>query len=157
MSREPDGSWYYEQLDLGFNYRMTDIHAALGLSQLGRLDDLVKRRGDLAKRYSDAFADLCFRVQKSDPQNTSAWHLYVICVDPESHHALFKLLESYGIGVSLHYLPVHLQPDYRRLGFKPDQFPVAENYASRAITLPLYPAMTNKEQDYVIATVSNNL
>ena len=157
MFSEPDGPWYYEQLDLGFNYRMTDIHAALGLSQLGRLDDLVKRRGDLAKRYSDAFADLCLRVQKIDPQNTSAWHLYVICVDPESHHALFKLLESYGIGVSLHYLPVHLQPDYRRLGFKPDQFPVAENYASRAITLPLYPAMTNKEQDYIIATVSNNL
>ena len=153
----PEGGWYYEQLALGFNYRMTDIQAALGFSQLQRLDDLVARRRALAARYDQAFAGLPLTRPWQHPDTNSSWHLYVIRVDAALHAQAFARLRDEGIGVNLHYIPVPRQPYYRDLGFDPAQWPEAEAYYAEAITLPLYPAMTDEQQDQVIAAVKDAL
>lgn len=154
MTQEPHGPWYYEQLELGFNYRMTDIQAALGLSQLYRLDAYVDRRHDLADRYDDLLADLPLTPPWRDPGSHSAFHLYVIRLassqPANERRRVFEALRGWGIGVNVHYIPVHLQPYYRTLGFQAGDFPAAEDYYSEAISLPLYPAMDEAEQDTVI-------
>ncbi|OYY95900.1 MAG: UDP-4-amino-4,6-dideoxy-N-acetyl-beta-L-altrosamine transaminase [Hydrogenophilales bacterium 28-61-23] len=152
------GPWYYEQVELGFNYRMTDLQAALGESQLRRLDRFVDARRRLADRYDRLLADLPLTTPWRDPASASAWHLYVIRLHAASRRrAVFEQLRAAGIGVNVHYIPVHLQPDYRRLGFSAGDFPVAEDYYVRAITLPLYPGLSDTEQDRVVAALREAL
>jgi UDP-4-amino-4,6-dideoxy-N-acetyl-beta-L-altrosamine transaminase len=152
--------WYYEQHELGFNYRMTDIHAALGVSQVARLDEYVDRRNTLARRYDQLLADLPLELPFVLPENRSAFHLYVVRVNGMTgggHRAVFEALRAHGIGVNVHYLPVHLQPYYRSLGFRPGQFPVAEAHATSAISLPLYATLTERQQNKVVQRVREEL
>lgn len=151
----PDhGLWYYQQLELGFNYRMTDLHAALGLSQMARLDTFVARRRQLAARYDVLLADLALTLPVAQPGAESAWHLYVVRLQLEriksSQREVFDALRAAGIGVNLHYIPVHLQPYYREQGFTDGDFPQAERYFTEAISLPLYPDLTDEQQDEVV-------
>lgn len=157
-----EGPWYYEQTELGFNYRMTDIQAALGLSQLARLDGYVAARRRLADRYDRLLAGLPLQTPWRDAAAESAWHLYVIRLDDAvlarpGRRAVFERLRAAGIGVNVHYIPVHLQPDYRRLGFAPGDFPAAEDYYARAITLPLHPGLSDADQDRVVAELKEAL
>ncbi|WP_038035697.1 UDP-4-amino-4,6-dideoxy-N-acetyl-beta-L-altrosamine transaminase [Thermopetrobacter sp. TC1] len=150
-----DAPWYYEQQALGMNYRMPDVLAALGRSQLGRLTRYVDARARLAARYDQALADLPLRLPlKDDATHRSAWHLYVVELDDAqgapSRRSVFEKMRASGIGVQVHYIPVHLQPHYRRLGFGPGLFPAAESYYERAMSLPLFPTMTDADQDQVI-------
>ena len=146
-------SWYYEQQLLGFNYRLTDIQAALGIVQLQRLELFVDRRRYLVERYNRMFADLPVRLPRQLDGASSAWHIYVIEVDEKRRATLIEALKSSDIASNIHYWPIHLQPFYRHLGFAPGDFPVAENYAKRALTLPLFPDLTDVEQDKVVAVV----
>ena len=149
-------AWYYEQLRLGFNYRMTDIQAALGVSQLERLEANIARRNALAERYHAAFGGLPLQLPTVAPGNRSAYHLYVVRLtgaSAETHRRVFDDLRGRGIGVNLHYLPVHLQPYYRDLGFAPGDCPEAEDHGARAISLPLFASMTDAQQDEVVAAV----
>jgi UDP-4-amino-4,6-dideoxy-N-acetyl-beta-L-altrosamine transaminase len=148
------GAWYYEQQRLGFNYRMTDIAAALGLSQLTRIEDFLARRRQIEATYDAAFADLPVKTPWQHPDTASAWHLYVIRVDARRHRAVFDELRAAGIGVNLHYIPVYRQPYYRELGFGQGHCPNAEAYYAEAISLPIYPSMTDEEQQQVIAAVT---
>lgn len=153
-----DGPWYYEQRSLGFNYRMTEIQAALGLSQMNRLTNFVIRRRELAKRYSQLLADSDFELPLPDTdQIGSSWHLYVIRLPQGSstlaRRHLFEKLRSDGIGVNVHYIPVTRQPYYRELGFDPAKFPLAESYYKRAISIPLYYDMTDSQQDTVVKSL----
>lgn len=157
FERPVDGGWHYEQQALGFNYRMTDLAAALGSSQLQRLEQFVAQRRALAARYHELFGNdpLQRPWQHSDTQ--SSWHLYVIRVDADIHRAAFDGLRKRGIGVNLHYIPVYLQPFYRRRGFEPGLCPGAEAYGREAITLPLYPGLSDAEQEQVVAGVKEVL
>ena len=151
-STDPAG-WYYEQQLLGFNYRLIDIQAALGASQLRRLADYVERRNELARRYDDLLKDLPLQLPVVQPENRSAFHIYVVRLLPgrgNSHRDVFDQLRARGIGVNLHYMPVHLQPYYRALGFAEGLCPESEAYGESAITLPLYPAMDERQQDEVV-------
>lgn len=150
MTHESDGPWYYQQVDLGFNYRMTDIQGALGLSQLQRLDDFVASRHRLAKIYDRRLADQPLHLPTLQPGSYSAFHLYIVRLQTESidisHRQVFEALRNRGIGVNVHYIPVHLQPFYRQLGFTPGQFPVAEKYYGEALSLPMFPTLTADQQ-----------
>ncbi|MHA7819022.1 MAG: UDP-4-amino-4,6-dideoxy-N-acetyl-beta-L-altrosamine transaminase [Erythrobacter sp.] len=164
ITREPDrieaqdpGAWYYEQQRLGYNYRMTDINAALGLSQMSRLESIIERRQDIARIYNEAFADLPLTVPWQHSDAASAWHLYVIRVPADGHRGVFEELRSKGIGVNLHYIPVYWQPYYRRLGFARGHCPNAERYYTEAISLPMFPTITREQQDNVIAGVRDAL
>jgi UDP-4-amino-4,6-dideoxy-N-acetyl-beta-L-altrosamine transaminase len=148
-----EGSWYYEQQLLGFNYRMTDIQAALGFSQFQRLDELVARRRQVAARYDEAFEGVAVKRPWQHPEANSSWHLYVIRLDAAIHGPAFRRLRESGIGVNLHYIPVPRQPYYRGLGFDPVDWPEAELYYSEAITLPLHPGLTEGDQDFIVETV----
>lgn len=149
-------AWYYEQLVLGFNYRLTDIQAALGSTQLARLAGYVGRRNELADRYSRALRSLPLQLPTVRLGNVSAYHLYVVRLksDARKHRRVHEELRRAGVGVNLHYIPVHLQPYYRALGFAEGQFPEAEAHGRSAITLPLFPALTTDEQDRVITTLT---
>jgi UDP-4-amino-4,6-dideoxy-N-acetyl-beta-L-altrosamine transaminase len=150
MTRSPDGPWYYEQLELGYNYRMTELQAALGLSQLSRLDEYVAKREALAARYDELLANLPVALPGRAAGARSSWHLYVIRLnDPGLHRRTFEALRQAGIGVNLHYIPVHLQPYYRELGFGEGDFLLAEDYYERAISIPLHPGLSENEQDYI--------
>jgi dTDP-4-amino-4,6-dideoxygalactose transaminase len=160
ITREPEllrstdsGGWYYEQQLLGFNYRMTDIQAALGTSQMKRLDDLVARRRQLAARYDEALEGVALKRPWQHPDAHSSWHLYVIRLDSTIHPSAFRRLREAGIGVNLHYIPVPRQPYYRELGFNPSDWPEAELYYSEAITLPLHPGLSEGEQHFIINVV----
>ena len=154
MLGEPDGPWYYQQIDLGYNYRMADLQAALGLSQLQRIDAFVTRRRELAARYDQALHDLPLMLPWQHPDSYSAYHLYVIRLNLQllgkTRLDVFQALRQAGIGVNVHYIPVHTQPYYRRLGFERGDFPEAERYYDEAITLPLYYALSEEDQNYVI-------
>jgi UDP-4-amino-4,6-dideoxy-N-acetyl-beta-L-altrosamine transaminase len=151
-----EGPWYYQQIALGFNYRMTDIQAALGSSQIRHLKEWVSRRHTLAARYHEALAELPLLLPRQHADAYSAWHLYVIQLKdeaPKSRAEMFAALRDDGIGVNVHYIPVHLQPYYRGLGFKPGDFPAAEAYYARAISIPLFASMTEAEHCYVIERI----
>lgn len=161
MTRDPEhmtepshGAWYYQQVELGFNYRITDLQAALGLSQLAKLDEFVARRRELAARYDQLLAYLPLTLPSAQPEAESAWHLYVVRVQVErcnlSHHQVFEGLRAAGIGVNLHYIPLHLQPYYRKLGFAEGDFPEAERYYAEAISLPLFPLLSEAQQGQVV-------
>ena len=157
MQEETHGPWYYQQIELGFNYRMTDIQAALGASQVKRLDEFVSRRCTLARRYNKALSDLPLTLPWQHPDIYSAYHLYVIRLKLEriskSHRQIFEELRAAGVGVNLHYIPVHRQPYYNRLGFKIGDFPYAEQYYQEAISIPLFYELGDEQQDYVIDVV----
>jgi len=153
MTHEPDGPWYYQQITLGYNYRMTELQAALGVSQMARLNDMVARRRDLAARYNLLLANMPLILPQQLHETDSSWHLYVIRVAADSHRAVFESLRAGGIGVNLHYIPVHLHPHYRTMGFQHGQFPQAEAYYSEAISIPLYYGLTDANQDKVIQAI----
>lgn len=158
MTRDSDGPWYYQQVDLGWNYRMTEMQAALGLSQLDRLDDFVARRRALADRYDTLLSGLPLRRPGRLAEAESAWHLYVVQLDDAARHrAVFNTLRDAGIGVNLHYIPVHTQPYYAALGFRDGDFPAAEDYYARAISIPLHARLTEDEQDTVVAALREAL
>lgn len=148
-----EGPWYYEQHLLGFNYRITDIQAALGHSQLKRLDAMQADRIALADRYDELLGDLPLHLPVRLADRVSSWHLYAVEIDGErsnaSRRAVFEALRNASIGVNVHYIPIHTQPYYRKLGFKPGDFPAAEQYYAQAISLPLFPALTHAQQDRV--------
>lgn len=157
MTHESDGPWYYQQIDLGFNYRMTELQAALGVTQLERLDRYVARRHELARRYDQLLAGLPVTTPWQHPDSYSGLHLYVIRLQLEtlrsSHRQVFESLREQGIGVNLHYIPVHTQPYYQRMGFQAGDFPEAERYYREAISLPMFQTMTEQQQDEVIAAL----
>lgn len=154
MEGEIDGPWHYQMLELGWNYRMTDIQAALGLSQMQRIGEFIAHRTALADRYDSLLAASGLTLPQRDPDCASAWHLYAIGWNEErsglSRGEAYDRLHAAGIGVNVHYIPVHLQPYYRRLGFGPGQFPNAEAYYARTLSLPLYAHLTPEQQDRVV-------
>jgi UDP-4-amino-4,6-dideoxy-N-acetyl-beta-L-altrosamine transaminase len=157
MQGEPEGPWWYEQVQLGYNYRLTDLHAALGRSQLDRLEEYVVRRIELVKRYDELLADLPLKLPGRRADTRSAWHLYVIRVDEAAgappRRVVFDRLRAAGIGVNVHYIPVHWQPYYRALGFRRGDFPQAEAHYADAISLPMFPLLSDTAQDDVVAAV----
>ncbi len=154
MTHVADGPWYYQQIDLGFNYRMTDLQAALGLSQMSRLDEFVLKRHVLANRYDQLLANMPVVKPWQHQDGYSGLHLYVIRLKldqiAKTHLEVFEFLRSEGIGVNLHYIPIYKQPYYQRLGLVQNNCPEAENYYSEAISLPMYFGLSESEQDYVI-------
>ena len=168
ITRNPDemhepshGPWYYEMTQLGYNYRLTDIQAVLGLSQLKRLDAFLARRRALAARYDALLADLPLQLPTRQAGTESAWHLYVVRLQLERigkpYEAVFEALRAAGVGVNMHYIPVHLQPYYRQFGYQAGDFPEAERYYREAITLPMYAGLTDEQQDKVVAALGTVL
>jgi UDP-4-amino-4,6-dideoxy-N-acetyl-beta-L-altrosamine transaminase len=161
MEGPSEGPWYYQQIELGLNYRMTDLQAALGSSQMKRIDAFVARRRVLAARYDDALANLPLVRPAQSPDGRSAFHLYPIQLHlgaiGRTRRQIFESLRAAGIGVNVHYIPVHLQPYYRRRGFKPGDFPVAERYYESAISIPLFAGMTDAEQQEVVDRLSETV
>ena len=162
MTQEMDGPWYYQQVALGFNYRMTDIQAALGVSQMNRLDTYVSRRHDIARRYGELLPDLPVTLPWQHPDSHSAYHLYIIRlrldeIAPITHREVFEALRAKDIMVNLHYIPVHTQPYYQQMGFRPGDYPRAEQYYREAISIPMHPSLTDEEQDFVVAALREAL
>ena len=161
MTQDMDGPWYYQQIALGFNYRMTELQAALGLSQMQRLEEFVIKRHELASRYDNLLHDLPITLPWQHPDSYSARHLYVIRLQLEqiniTHLDVFNALRAAGIQVNLHYIPVHMQPYYQKMGFASGQFPEAEKYYNEAISIPLFSAMTEGQQDTVCSTLKTIL
>lgn len=154
MTKATEGGWYYQQVDLGLNYRMTELQAALGVSQLKRIEDFVARRHELARRYDAAFEGVPVSTPLQSPSGYSALHLYPLTVnDPAQRKPLFDYLRDKGIGVNVHYIPVHTQPYYEQLGHKAGDYPIAENYYSREISIPMYSTLSDEEQNYVIKCI----
>ena len=164
ITREPSsledkeqGAWYYEQQALGYNYRMSDIHGALGLSQLNKLDAFIQHRREKAACYLKALRPLPIRLPSEETLAISAWHLFMIELSTHDRKAVFDALRSRGIGVNVHYIPIHLQPYYQKLGFQKGDFPYSEAFYKHAITLPLFPTMTASQQQHVIDTLTDVL
>lgn len=157
MTEESHGPWYYQQVELGFNYRMTDIQAALGISQLEKLHGFIARRRELAQRYDQLLRNLPVITPWQEPDQLSAWHLYVIRLKldkiRQSHEQVFVALREKGVGVNLHYIPVYRQPYYEQMGFSAGYCPHAEQYYSEAISIPLYPGLTEAQQLHIIGTL----
>lgn len=158
MTRPPDGPWYYQQVELGFNYRMTELQAALGLSQMDRLERFVARRHELANRYDQMLADFPLKTPRRDPDGYSGMHLYAIRLNLDavsrSRKKVFESLRELGIGVNVHYIPVHTQPYYQTLGFAPEDFPESIAYYNEAISLPMFHGMTDSQQEEVVRALT---
>jgi UDP-4-amino-4,6-dideoxy-N-acetyl-beta-L-altrosamine transaminase len=154
MSKAPDGAWYYQQIELGFNYRMTEMQAALGLSQMQRLSSFVERRRELAQKYNELLSGLPVTLPQQLADTVSSWHLYIVRFDlskiGKTQAQIFDECRAAGIGVNLHYIPVHIQPYYSDLGFRQGDYPVAEAYYANAISIPLFHSMTDAQQDEVV-------
>ena len=152
LEEQAHGGWYYEQQCLGYNYRMTELQAALGISQLSKLDTFISRRHILANQYDDYFRDLPISIQTRPSESFSSLHLYIIRLLPEapiSRRQLYDRISSEGIGVNVHYIPVHLQPYYARLGFSKGDYPVSERYYEGALSLPMHPNLTDSQQTLI--------
>ena len=154
MTHAPDGPWYYQQIELGYNYRMTDMQAALGLSQMQRLDEFVTKRHVLAAYYDELLKKFSVTTPWQHVDSYSGMHLYVIRLHKDdmkaTHREVFERMRVNGIGVNLHYIPVYRHPYYERMGFNPGDFPEAERYYSEAISLPMYPGLTEEQQLEVV-------
>jgi UDP-4-amino-4,6-dideoxy-N-acetyl-beta-L-altrosamine transaminase len=161
MTESSHGPWYYQQIALGFNYRMTEMQAALGVSQLTRLAEFVDDRNRLANRYDEKLRDLPVILPKQVQDSYSARHLYVIKLKLAdiklTHKQIFDALRAKKIGVNLHYIPIHTQPYYQELGFKLGQFPMSERYYEQAISIPLFHQMSNEQQDIVVQELKHVL
>jgi dTDP-4-amino-4,6-dideoxygalactose transaminase len=161
LQETPEGPWVYEQQTLGYNYRLTDLQAALGRSQLDRLEQMHAARVGLAERYDRLLAQAPLRLPPRQADRVSAWHLYAVEVDTIRCQAtradVFAAMRSRGVGVNVHYIPIHTQPYYRHLGFARGDFPLAEQYYASAISIPLFPAMTTSQQDAVVAALTQAL
>lgn len=157
MTQEMDGPWYYQQVALGFNYRMTDLQAALGVSQMTRLEQYVAKRHEIAERYNTLLADMPITLPWQHPDSYNAYHLYVIRLQLDkiqvSHRQVFEALRAQDIMVNLHYIPVHTQPYYQKMGFTPGDYPEAEQYYREAISIPMHPTLTLQEQDLVVQSI----
>lgn len=153
MTKPSEGAWYYQQVDLGFNYRMTELQAALGLSQLNKLDQFVAKRHQIAQTYQKQLADLPIVLPYQQSSCYSSLHLFPIQVPAARRAELFAQMRANDLGVNVHYIPVHTQPHYQKLGFRVGDFPNAEAYYQRAISIPLYQAMTPEQQDYVVGVL----
>jgi len=157
MERPDQGSWYYEQIDLGYNYRMSDIAAALGLSQLSKMEKFLEKRRKIAKSYSDSLGQLPLVLPLNEANVRPAWHLYVVCVDPieskSSRDQVFERLREIGIGVNVHYIPIHTQPYYQKMGFRFGDFPLSEKYSNEALSLPIFPSLSPEERAKVTSTL----
>jgi UDP-4-amino-4,6-dideoxy-N-acetyl-beta-L-altrosamine transaminase len=151
LVKHSDGGWYYDMIDLGYNYRLTDIQSALGISQLKRADEGLQRRRVIAKRYDEAFSGTQIQTLSAKEGVGHAYHLYVILTDHRKE--LYDFLKERGIYAQVHYIPTHLLSYYRQLGWKEGDLPQAENYYSRCLSLPMYPSMTDQEQTFVIEKV----
>lgn len=161
MTHESDGPWYYQQIDLGFNYRMTELQAALGVSQMERLDQYVARRHQLARRYDELLSTLPVTTPWQHADSYSGLHLYVIRLQleniPKTHRQVFESLREQGVGVNLHYIPVHTQPYYAQMGFKPEDFPASQSYYREAISIPMFQTMSDEQQDQVVRAITKAL
>jgi len=157
MTEESHGDWYYQQLCLGFNYRMSELHAALGISQLKRLHEFVENRTIRADLYTKKLAKLPITLPYQSESTQSSWHLYIIRLQLDkinkTHESVFNALRDAGILVNLHYIPVHLQPYYQKLGFQVGDFPIAEEYYKNAISIPLFAQLSESDQDHIIQTL----
>lgn len=157
MRGASDGAWYYQQVELGLNYRMTELQAALGVAQMTRLDDFVDRRNALATRYDRLLVDLPVALPGRLADAWSSFHLYVVRVDPACRRAVFDRMRAAGIGVNVHYIPVHTQPYWQDHGFAPGDFPQTEAYYAGAISIPLYAGLSEADQDAVVAELTKAL
>jgi len=157
MQGESHGPWYYQQVELGLNYRMTELQAALGVTQMHRLEEYVETRNAIATRYDAALGNLPLKRPGRQTNTISAVHLYVIRVDATRRRAVFEALRASGIGVNVHYIPVHTQPYYQKLGFREGMFPNAEAYYSSAISIPVYPGLSDADFETVVAAVDEAL
>lgn len=161
MTKGMDGPWYYQQVALGYNYRMTDLQGALGASQMDRLDQYVARRHELARRYDRLLMNLPVITPWQHPDGYSGLHLYVIRLQldkiKKTHLQVFEALRAQNIIVNLHYIPVHTQPFYEKMGFRLGQFPESERYYAEAISIPMYPTMSEEQQDFVVAALHSTL
>ena len=161
MAHAFDGPWYYEQIDLGFNYRMTELQAALGISQMDRLDQFINRRHEVAARYEQLLSDLPVLLPLQSPDVRSAFHLYIIRLKlseiNKTHLELFNTLREKGIGVNLHYIPVYRHPFYKSMGFQSSEWVHSEDYYSNAISIPMYHGLTNEMQDRVVAAIHESI
>lgn len=158
MIDDSHGDWFYQQIDLGLNYRMTDIQAALGCSQYQRLDSFVAERNNIAERYKELLIDMPLSVQEVIPSSYSSYHLFVIrLLDNINKKQIFNYLRNRGIGVNVHYIPVHTHPYYQKFGFDWGDFPESESYYKSAISIPMYPDLTKEKQDYVIDSLKTAL
>nr|WP_136249973.1 UDP-4-amino-4,6-dideoxy-N-acetyl-beta-L-altrosamine transaminase [Ningiella ruwaisensis] len=157
MQGEPHGPWYYQQLVLGYNYRLSDVHAALGISQLKRLDDFIAKRRAAADYYVKKLRDLPVQLPLSTSPDSSAWHLFMIELKAHDRPQIFKQLHEHNIAVNVHYIPIHCHPYYQSLGFKANDFPNALSFYENAITLPLFADFQQEEQDKVVSVLKDLL
>ena len=156
MSKAPDGPWYYEQLNLGLNYRMNDVQAALGLSQIDRLDEFIEKRRAIVKRYDELLSNSIVQTPKQHKDTNSSWHLYIIRLKKNNHithRQLFEQFRAAGVLVNIHYIPIYRQPYYQKLGFTSKGFEEAEKYYEEAISIPIFPGLTIEEQDKVVSLI----
>ena len=161
MTKETDGGWYYQQVELGFNYRMNDLQAALGIAQMKRLDKFIVIRHSLKKRYDELLKDLPLITPVQSSDSYSSLHLYPIQLKLEqiskSHNEIFDELRQSGVGVNLHYIPIHMQPYFENMGFKKGDFPIAEDYYTRVISVPIYQNLIFETQDKVVSILKKIL
>ena len=161
MTEKSHGDWYYQQIELGYNYRMTDIQAALGLSQLETLDNNIRKRREIAKFYNVHLEDLPLTQPRQSKTCNSSWHLYVITLElsliKKNKQEIFKSLIQQGVGVNLHYIPVHTQPFYQKLGFSWGDFPESESYYRKALTIPLFPELEKDDLYKVVSALKETL
>ncbi len=158
MTKKSEGKWYYQQIDLGWNYRLTEFQAALGISQLNRLNEFVNKRNKISLNYNTLLKNLPLKIPKVLPINKSSFHLYIIRLDKSSKHKkVFDYLRNNKILINLHYIPIHLQPYYKKMGFKSGDFPNAEEYYKRAISLPIFPGLTKQQQQDIVKKIKEIL
>lgn len=157
MEGDTQGNWYYQQVCLGYNYRMSDLHAALGLSQLTKINDFIDTRRQLAAAYLKKLSNLPITLPSEKDLNESSWHLFMIELTVQDRKKAYNKLHELGVGVNVHYIPIHLHPYYQKLGFEVGQFPNAEAFYAKALTIPLYVELTDKQQDEVIAALQHVL